>query len=640
MLGICTRTVVKVGMVRPIGLVKSCHLVKPVSATLVTGRYLTQQEGLPRQPLPTLQQTCERYVTTLEAIVEGDELKRAKQLVEDFQKPGGVGERLQGSLEKKASNTENWLADFNVNEHLKQRRPVPVFSNPSSFRRTDSSTDKERLRCAAKTIEDILDLKKKIDTGTLPVECVRGIPLCMKQYYQVLSSCRIPGPERDSLVFYSKTDPKYITVAHNCEFFVLDVYNSDGTQLTIDQLCVQLDRICKASPQLSTDPVGILTTQYRKTWNKAYINLMNDETNRESVSAIQRSIFTLCLDRAMPQVSDESSDITGIKQIVHGGGSQCNSGNRWFDKSLQVIIGKDGSCGANFSHANVDGTVAQVFAHAVAAYMKDPEMMRSAMEPSLTDMKETESLPMPQKLHFSITPEIKKDIEEAKQNMDILAQDVDLRIQVFDHFGKDVPKAYKLSPDAFIQMAMQLGYYRMYQRCGTVFEANSMRMFRGGRIDGICATSSASAAFVKGFDDPTKQVTEKMDLLGKSIKAHNALTKMAMSGHSIDGHMMTLKDLAVEENITIPEIFKDTSFDKAFDYNVFTSQVTLENEFLPVTNLDDPNGYCVCYSVKSNYIGFVVTAINSCKETSATQLIQSIENALLDMRTLLEQSQV
>ncbi|CAK6983617.1 carnitine O-acetyltransferase-like, partial [Scomber scombrus] len=59
------------------------------------------------------------------------------------------------------------------------------------------------------------------------------------------------------------------------------------------------------------------------------------ETNRESVSAIQRSIFTLCLDRAMPQVSDESSDITGTKQMVHGGGSQFNGGNRWFDKSLQ-----------------------------------------------------------------------------------------------------------------------------------------------------------------------------------------------------------------------------------------------------------------------------------------------------------------
>ena len=59
----------------------------------------------------------------------------------------------------------------------------------------------------------------------------------------------------------------------------------------------------------------------------------------------------------------------------------------------------------------------------------------------------------------------------------------------------------------FVENSFLLSSGRMYQRCGTVFEANSMRMFRGGRIDGICATSSASAAFVKGFDDPTKQVT-------------------------------------------------------------------------------------------------------------------------------------
>lgn len=101
---------VKVGNVKPCGLVKPCHLVKPVSVTRVAGRYLSHQKGLPSLPVPSLQQTCERYMTALEPIVEVDERKHTKELVEDFQKPGGVGERLQRGLEKRASNSENWVS--------------------------------------------------------------------------------------------------------------------------------------------------------------------------------------------------------------------------------------------------------------------------------------------------------------------------------------------------------------------------------------------------------------------------------------------------------------------------------------------------------------------------------------------------
>lgn len=61
-----------------------------------------------------------------------------------------------------------------------------------------------------------------------------------------------------------------------------------------------------------------------------------DKTNKESVQAIQRSIFTLCLDAPMPQVSDEIYCNRAAVQMLHGGGSQWNSGNRWFDKTLQV----------------------------------------------------------------------------------------------------------------------------------------------------------------------------------------------------------------------------------------------------------------------------------------------------------------
>ena len=38
--------------------------------------------------------------------------------------------------------------------------------------------------------------------------------------------------------------------------------------------------------------------------------------------------------------------------------------------------------------------------------------------------------------------------------------DIDLNVFIFDEFGKNFPKSQKLSPDSFIQNAIQLAYYR------------------------------------------------------------------------------------------------------------------------------------------------------------------------------------
>ena len=54
------------------------------------------------------------------------------------------------------------------------------------------------------------------------------------------------------------------------QFFELDVYHSDGTPLTSDQIFTQLEKVWNSSLQTNKEPVGILTSNHRNSWAKAY----------------------------------------------------------------------------------------------------------------------------------------------------------------------------------------------------------------------------------------------------------------------------------------------------------------------------------------------------------------------------------
>jgi len=88
-------------------------LLKPTALGKIPGRFLLHQEALPHLPVPPLQQTLDRYLQMLQPIISEEELNHTQELVAEFRKPGGVGERLQKGLERRAKKTENWVGrDF------------------------------------------------------------------------------------------------------------------------------------------------------------------------------------------------------------------------------------------------------------------------------------------------------------------------------------------------------------------------------------------------------------------------------------------------------------------------------------------------------------------------------------------------
>lgn len=63
-----------------------------------------------------------------------------------------------------------------------------------------------------------------------------------------------------------------------------------------------------------------------------------DKLNREHLKAIEESIFVVSLDKGcgIENLEQSKKQTVAAEQTIHGGGSKLNSGNRWFDKTVQV----------------------------------------------------------------------------------------------------------------------------------------------------------------------------------------------------------------------------------------------------------------------------------------------------------------
>ena len=111
------------------------------------------------------------------------------------------------------------------------------------------------------------------------------------------------------------------------------------------------------------------------------------------------------------------------------------------------------------------------------------------------------------KLKWELNQACQKAINDSFLVAEALLNDVDLHLFMFSKFGKGLMKKCKLSPDAFIQMALQLAYYRDAGKFNLTYEASMTRLYREGRTETVRPCTIESSDWVKAMQDSSTTVS-------------------------------------------------------------------------------------------------------------------------------------
>ncbi|ODV62208.1 carnitine O-acetyltransferase CAT2 [Ascoidea rubescens DSM 1968] len=513
------------------------------------GDMLSYFDKMPQLPVPDLNDSAALYLQSIKPLVSSEEhYKSIESKLKDFIKPNGQGQILQKRLEDKSADpkTQNWLSEWWDNDaYLAYRDPViPYVSYFFSHAENvlPAFLEKNQLKKASLLISSIIDFKEQVDNETLPPELIRGqFAFCMASFKFMFNNCRIPEKPSDTTAVYDPLDLKnqFLIVIKNNRFYKLYHHDKNNKKLSNLQILNQLNQIyfdaTSKSNGIKQKSIGSLTTLDRDSWTDAYKELKNyTPVNNNSLEEIHKSSFVLCLDDYSPLSLEERS-----RYAWHGDGR-----NRFFDKPLQFFVASNGQSGFLGEHSKMDGTpTLQLNNYIGDQFKKISQNAIDPFNPSTQDSSLDSLIQQPTELKFDISPSIASQIDSAEKSFDALLGNHDLKVWRYPGYGKSLIKKFKSSPDAFVQMLIQLAYYKYTGEVKPTYESASTRKYKWGRTETNRTVSEASKKFVETWCNKQSFVSnkDKAAAFYDAINSQNSYIKLASDGLGCDRHIYGLK---------------------------------------------------------------------------------------------------
>lgn len=493
---------------------------------------LYSYEGiLPYLPLPSLEHTIKNYLLSVRPLLNDDDFEKMQQLSESFRK--NEGRKFQRYLWIKWLLTSNYVSDWWERfVYLRSRTPLLVNSNFYGIDNINIGSTRQTSR-AANIIHSMIKFRSKLQYEQWkPMMLGDLIPLSSAQHERQFDTTRIPGVEADRLRHFKSST--HVVVLHRGRYY--EVYTHyRGDLLMPADIELQLEKIVSdtSQPAYGEEKLAALTAGERSHWAETRTRyFQRGGINNMSLDSIERAAFVVALDDV--EYAYDPNNPTGLDKYAHW--LLCGDGtNRWCDKSYTVCIMKNARAGINVEHSWADAPVSAAMFESVlvednrCGYREDG---RCRGEPRFSLA--------PVRLRFALNEDCLECIDKSLVVARSLVEDTDLVVLHYTDYGKGFMKTCKVSPDGYIQLVLQLAYYRDTGKLDLTYEASMTRLFRGGRTETVRSVSSESARFVYAMSDASCTNAERREMLKIACNKHQQQYLDCMNGKGIDRHLFAL----------------------------------------------------------------------------------------------------
>lgn len=594
------------------------HNVK--KGVLTIKKTFDNQHKLQKFPIPPLSSTHAKLLEWIKPLVNEQEYALTVKVANEFFKEHGDAEKLQQQLIKlKEATTGSWLTPFWNNQYLEYRGALPtgvhfnILVNQPPLKKELS-----RAELAGKASFLVGEYYHKIIDEAIEPVTFKGVPLDMGQYKRFFRSIRIPKTERDQFAIadFDKRN-NFVVFIYRNNMYRIPVTNENGQLYQSEKIIELIEQILQSSEEEGIN-IGLFTTIEREKAARIYNELKVSECNAKNLEALKDALLVISID-------EESEN--GHEAVQ---GLMLNSRNKYFDKTIQLVITKKGRIGYSIEHTAVDGTT--IFA--VISYIN--EGLTSTRE----EIIQTEDKPQVQQFKWEVSAELQKTFIQLEKESEQRKALFHIEAMPRQTFGAEAIKQMKISPDAFFHMALQLAQYRTFNTFHSVYEPVSIRHFKEGRTECARATSMEKSAVVDAIEN-NQPNAEIYRLMEQASAAHSKRITESRNGLGVERHMFGLEQVYVNYKdqlgmTSYPAIFSNLGYKTLRTDFLSTSGMAYDNVHARVFGPVVKGGFGIAYILLEHSISLNISCRSS-EKAQAKQLSDNMIKALVELKEIAEE---